>query len=105
MSFDKKKIGAEIAALRKNKGLTQEQLAEKAGITVQYLGTLERGKSNTTLNRLDKIAKALECPSAALIFETGFPDSVYANISKGDPEVERFLVKSYELHREFSGKI
>ena len=37
MSFDKKKIGPQIAALRKDRKLTQEQLAEKVGITVQYL--------------------------------------------------------------------
>ena len=42
MSFDKKKIGAKIAALRKDRKLTQELLAEKVVITVQYLGTIER---------------------------------------------------------------
>ena len=35
MSFDKKKIDAKIAALRKDRKLTQEQFAEKVGITVQ----------------------------------------------------------------------
>ena len=49
MSFDKKKIDAKIAALRKDRKLTQEQLAEKVGITVKNLGTIERGKANATL--------------------------------------------------------
>lgn len=40
MSFDKKKTGAKIAALRKDRKLTQKQFAEKVGITVQYLGTI-----------------------------------------------------------------
>ena len=69
MSFDKKKIGAKIAALRKDRKLTQEQLAEKVVITVQYLDTI-RGKANTTLNRLDNIADILSCSSNDLIFST-----------------------------------
>ena len=40
MSSDKKKIGAKIAVLRKDRKLTQEQLAEKVRITVQYLSTI-----------------------------------------------------------------
>lgn len=36
MSFDKKKTGAKIAALWKDRKLTQEQLAEKVEITIQY---------------------------------------------------------------------
>ena len=63
-------MGAKIAALRKDRKLTQEQLAEKVGITVQYLGTIERRKANTTLNRLDKIADILSCSSNDLIFST-----------------------------------
>ena len=42
MNFNKKKIDAKIDALRKDRKLTQEQLAEKVGITVQYLGTIDR---------------------------------------------------------------
>ena len=53
MSFDKKKTGAKIVALRKDKKLIQKQFAEKVGITVQYFGTMEGEKANTTLNRLD----------------------------------------------------
>ena len=81
MSFDKKKIDAKIAALRKDRKLTQEQLAEKVGITVQYLGTIERRKANTTLNRLDKIANILSCSSNDLIFNTTPLDTIAASMS------------------------
>ena len=45
MSFDKKKIDAKIAALRKDRKLTQEQLEEKVGINGQYLGANRERKS------------------------------------------------------------
>lgn len=104
MSFDKKKIGAKIAALRKERKLTQEQLAEKIGVTVQYLGTIERGKANTTLNRLDKIAEVLGCSSYDLIFCTTPLDAVAANISDDNPEMEKLLLEAHEFQRSFIKK-
>lgn len=105
MSFDKKKIGAKIASLRRDKKLTQEQLAEKIGVTVQYLGTIERGKANTTLDRLDKIADVLGCSSYDLILNTNPLDDVSANISDNDPEMEKLLLEAHEFQRSFVKKI
>lgn len=42
MSFDKKKMGAKIAALRKDRKLTQEQLAEKIGVPYSTWHNIER---------------------------------------------------------------
>ena len=81
MNLYKKKIGAKIAAFRKDRKLTQEQLAEKVGITVQYLGTVEIVKANTTLNRIDKIADILRCSSNDLIFSTTPLDTMAASMS------------------------
>ena len=44
MNLDKKKIGAKIAALRKDRKLTQEQLAEKVGITIHILAQYREEK-------------------------------------------------------------
>lgn len=105
MSFDKKKIGAKIAEIRKSRKMTQEQLAEKVGVTVQYLGTMERGKANTTLNRLDKIAEVLGCSSYDLIFCTTPLDAVTANISNENPEMEKLLLEAHEFQKNFIAKI
>ncbi len=43
MNYDMKESGKRIAELRKEKGLTQEQLAEKLNISTSNLGKLERG--------------------------------------------------------------
>lgn len=105
MSFDKKKMGAKIAALRKDRKLTQEQLAEKIGVTVQYLGTIERGKANTTLNRLDKIADVLGCESDDLIYTTTHLDTAAASIINDDPEIDEILQEIQEFNYRIISKI
>ena len=52
-------IGIEIRRIRKSKGLTQEQLAELAGITYKYLGLIERGKTNPSIDTMLGITGAL----------------------------------------------
>jgi transcriptional regulator with XRE-family HTH domain len=66
MSTDAKvTIGRMIRLLRESGGLSQEKLAERAGITYQYLSAVENGKENFTVGILESIAKALgiELPS------------------------------------------
>jgi XRE family transcriptional regulator, regulator of sulfur utilization len=52
-------IGQAILKYRKNAGLSQETLAEKADIHPNYVGRIERGECSATLTILIKIAKAL----------------------------------------------
>lgn len=54
-----KVVGANIAKHRKKKGLTQEQLAQEAGITSEYVSRLENQKENPTVNLLERLCKAL----------------------------------------------
>ncbi|MBC6971943.1 helix-turn-helix transcriptional regulator [Bacillus sp. Xin] len=49
-----------ITNLRKEKGITQEELAVKIGITRAYLSNLENGKHKPSLDVALKIAEALE---------------------------------------------
>ena len=53
-------LGIRIQSLRKQKQLTQEQLAEKMNSSVHYISSLERGIGNPTLNLFLKLANALE---------------------------------------------
>jgi transcriptional regulator with XRE-family HTH domain len=52
-------VGRKIRACRKQAGLSQEQLAEKADLSYKYLGEVERGCVNISLDSLVRIAKAL----------------------------------------------
>ena len=57
---ERERIGARIAELRKAKGLTQEQLAEKAGFTQSNIWRIENGKYSVGIDILTAIADALE---------------------------------------------
>ena len=72
MSLEKK-FSVHLRALRKKRGLTQEQLAEKAGLEYKYIQMLE-GKTppSATLRTLNKLAKALRVPVIQLLdFKSG----------------------------------
>jgi len=53
------RLGKQLKIIRKEKGLTQEQLAEKVGIHPTYVGKIEGGKSNPSTLLLFKISRAL----------------------------------------------
>jgi transcriptional regulator with XRE-family HTH domain len=53
------KFGQKVRAERQQQGLSQEELAEKAGVHRTYIGMIERGEKNITLLNIEKIAKAL----------------------------------------------
>ena len=56
----KRMVGEQIRKLRKKKGLTQEGLGWKADLHYTYIGAVERGEKNCSLDSLNKIAKALD---------------------------------------------
>lgn len=63
MSKDIRKLFGELMRkARKNKDLTQEELADKAGLHFTYIGQIERGRRNPSLINIYKIQKALRIP-------------------------------------------
>jgi len=54
-----KKFGARIRKIRKEKGISQEELAHRANLHRTYIGMIERAERNITLINIEKIAKAL----------------------------------------------
>lgn len=57
--MDYEKLGKKVRIKRKSKGLTQEQLAEQSGISLSFLGHIERGSRKASLETLVSIANAL----------------------------------------------
>lgn len=55
----RRNLGIRIRDLRKSGGLTQEDLGEKAELSSKFIGELERGEVNVSLDSLGKIAEAL----------------------------------------------
>jgi len=64
-----KTIGANIKAYRTKQGLSQEELAELAGVHRTYMGAVERAEKNISALSLAKIAKALKIKPDRLLVE------------------------------------
>ncbi|REK75844.1 helix-turn-helix domain-containing protein [Paenibacillus paeoniae] len=60
-------VGENIRALRRAKGLSQEQLALRADINASYMGQVERGDKNPTIDVLNRIAAALHTPLETIV--------------------------------------
>ncbi|ASA24901.1 helix-turn-helix domain-containing protein [Paenibacillus donghaensis] len=54
-----KRIGERIRRMRKEKQLSQEQLTELSGLHTNYVGQVERGEKNVTLETLEKVVLGL----------------------------------------------
>jgi len=52
-------IGAHVRSLRLARGLSQEEVAHRAGLHVTYLSGIERGKRNPALRNIRRLARAL----------------------------------------------
>lgn len=52
-------VGRNFARLRREKGLTQEQVEARSGYSQQYLSSLERGRRNPTVITLFELSQAL----------------------------------------------
>lgn len=70
MSDFLKSVGNKIRLVRKSKELTQEELAELCGLQYTYIGGIERGERNVSLQTLEKLATGLGvAPFELLMFD------------------------------------
>lgn len=95
-----KEIGEKLREFRKRRGLTQEALAEKTGVTFQQIQQYENGRTRLNTDKLQAIAKALEVPVAAFFGEVEGPLSeeeknlVNGFRSLSSPEIRTFILHS-----------
>ena len=68
MSEIAKAVGQRVRNYRTHKGLSQEKLAELVGCHPTYIGQLERGEKNATIETVEKISSALQI-SLSTLFE------------------------------------
>ena len=61
------KIGKIIVSTRKDLGISQEELAVRAGVGRTYMGRVERGEQNMSMQSLIKIAFALKTDPGSLL--------------------------------------
>lgn len=67
MNHVKEDFGRNLRRLRQKQKLTQEELADRAGLHFTYIGQIERGLRNPSLVNLHKLAKALKITGGQLL--------------------------------------
>ena len=69
-------IGESVKAVREERGMTQEQLAERIDVSVQFVSDLERGVTGVSLATLKNICTVLGVSSDRILFnKTSGPDT------------------------------
>lgn len=63
----RRRVGLNVKRLREAQGISQEDLADRAGVHRTYVSGVERGVRNPTITVLEKIAGALGEPLAELV--------------------------------------
>ena len=79
-------MGDRIREARKNLHLTQEQLAEKLDVSLEYVSQLERGLKMPSMQLFINLIEILDVSADHLL-----QDTVSARRSYGDPQIERKL--------------
>jgi transcriptional regulator with XRE-family HTH domain len=62
----RKDFGNRLREIRKSKGISQEKLGDLSGLHRTYIGAIERGEQNVSVDNIAKIARALKVKPAEL---------------------------------------
>jgi XRE family transcriptional regulator, regulator of sulfur utilization len=85
-----------LRQLRLQKELSQENLAEMLGLSTTAYGDLERGRTELTLSRLEKLAEVLEVPLPELL---GWPQSTLTETEWLQRENQRLTLENARLRQ------
>jgi len=103
MAVDFSIIGIRIKEARKNKGLTQEQLVEKMGVSIAYLSKVETGKIHINLERLSEICGILEVTEGDILNGVSNHSEKYLNsefhelLKKCSPKKQKLAYQIIQL--------
>ena len=97
MSDLAKIVGQRIRNYRTQLGLSQEKLAELSGCHPTYIGQLERGEKNATLESIDKVASSLKISLSKLFENLGGESTNERNIPL---ECNEFLLTKSQEEQE-----
>ena len=81
MTIDYKQMGLRIGSRRRELGMKQKELAEKAGFSDNYISSIETGKSVPTIDTLVSICLALDITPDYCLLGTMRPNNVPQNIT------------------------
>lgn len=98
-----KRVGKRFKQARENLGLTQEEFAEKAGFTKNYISRIERSASFPRYDKLIILLNALEISADAIfcdvvLYANDYKASILSNkLSTLEPEAQQRIMQMVEL--------
>lgn len=107
MGIDYRRLGKNIKFYRKQKKLTQEQLAEKIDLSVGFIGQIERGVTKMSLDTLIDICESLDCSAGDLLDHSQeihssimYDDfyTLYEKLPKREQNLFYYMLKAYLEH-------
>ena len=107
MAIDYSVIGERLKKVRKEKHMTQEQLAEKLDVSIAFLSRIERGSSQVNLKRLSQICEILGVSEGEILNGVSNKSNKYLNeefssLLKDCSPADRSLI--YEIAKVVSKK-
>ena len=106
MNIDYKLIGERIKKERKSKGMTQDVLSERLGVSIGYVSQVERGITKISLDLLGAISTILDCDIAKLITESATNSGEYMEtellneIRKLNGKKKKYILEIIKLTNE-----
>lgn len=107
MESSKQQFGQRIKKYRKACGMSQEQLAEAIGVDQKHVSRIEVGKSYPTIDRLEKIAQALQVPMGGFFDDAGQAADrqkavrLERMVSELDADYQHIILKFSQILKEF----
>ncbi|MGB8353039.1 MAG: response regulator [Chthoniobacteraceae bacterium] len=98
----KSQLGTAIRTKRNDLGISQEELADRAGLHRTYISDIERGARNLSLESIDKLATALQISIASLFFNADNPSHLPRNTASPADSVDIVLVEDDENDAELA---
>ncbi len=97
-------IGRRLRNYRTQQKLSQEELAERCGLHPTYIGQIERGEKNATIESISKIASGLKIPLSTLFeniedYSSDAPNyaaSAYSIVNSASPNMQKKLITILE---------
>lgn len=99
--IDYVKIGKKIKQIRISKGLTQEEIATAAEISLSHMSNIETAKTKVSLKTLAKISRILECSLDELVFDDKITSNfklthILRNADEFEINIIEVLIKAIE---------
>ena len=98
----KSQLGTAIRTKRNDLGISQEELADRAGLHRTYISDIERGARNLSLESIDKLATALQISIASLFFNADNQSHPQRNAASPADSVDIVLVEDDENDAELA---